>query len=100
MFMQCGIVERDRDSLRVLWFKDNDIDNDIVEYRFKRLPYGLNCSISMADYCLRKTADDNVGVSAAAIEAVKSSFYVDDGLISCKDAVEGRNCVNEIIALL
>ena len=99
--MQCGIVKRDRDSLRVLWFKDNDIDNDIVEYRFKRLPYGLNCSMSVADYCLRKTADDNiVGVSAAAIEAVKSGFYVDDGLISCKDADEGQKCVNEIIALL
>ena len=57
--------------------------------------------MSMADYCLRKTADDNVvGVSAAAIEAVKSSFYVDDGLISCKNVDKGQKCVNEIIALL
>ena len=101
MFKQCDIVERDRDSLRVLWFNNNDIDNDIVEYRFKRLPYSLNCSMSMADYCLRITVNDNVvRVSAATIEAVKSSFYDDDGLISCKDVAEGRKCVNEIIALL
>ena len=99
MFLQCGIVERDRDSLRVLWFNNNDIDNDIVEYKFKRLPYCLNCSMSMADYCLRKTVNDNV-VRISAIEAVKSSVYVDDGLISCKDVAEGRKCANEIIALL
>ena len=84
-------------TLRVLWFKDNDIGSDIVEYRLKRLPFGLNCSMSMADYCLRKTAYDNVGVSAEATEVIKSSFYVDDGLISCKDAAEGRKYV---IALL
>ena len=101
MFMQCEIVEQDRDLLRVLWFKDNDIANGIVEYRFKRLPFGLNYSMSMADCCLKKTADDNVVVILAeAIEAVKSSFYVDDGLISCKDAAKGRKCVNMIITLL
>ena len=101
MFMQCGIWEEDRDYLRILWFEENNIEGNIKEYRFKRLPFGLNCSMSMADYCLRKTAEENeVEVSAETVEVVKSSFYVDDGLVSCKSIAEGKKCVNELIALL
>ena len=32
MFLQCGIQECDRDLLRILWFKDSDIDKEIVHY--------------------------------------------------------------------
>ena len=101
MFLQCGIHECDRDLLRILWFKDNNIDNEIVEYRFKRLPFGLNCSMSMAEYCLKKTAVDNqTGASEKTVEAVNSSFYVDDGLISCCDLEEGKQIISEMIELL
>ena len=101
MFMQCGIWENDRDYLRILWFEENNIEGNIKEYRFKSLPFGLNCSMSMADYCLRKTAEENeVEVSAETVEVVKSSFYVDDGLISCKSIEEGKKCVKELITLL
>ena len=59
MFMQYGINKNNRDFLKTLGFDDHDIDGNIVAYRFKRLPFGLNCSMSMADYCLKKTASDN-----------------------------------------
>ena len=55
MFLQCGINKKDRNLLRILWFKDHDLNGPIVTVRFKRLPYGLNCSMSMANYC-RTTA--------------------------------------------
>ena len=101
MFLQCGIHECDRDLLQILWFKDNNIDNEIVEYRFKRLPFGLNCSMSMAKYCLKKTAVDNqTGASEKTVEAVNSSFYVDDGLNSCCDLEEGKQIISEMIELL
>ena len=59
MFMQCGINERYKDSLRIFWFCDHDLDGSITAYRFKRLSYELNCSMSIADYCLKRTVSDN-----------------------------------------
>ena len=98
MFLQCGIQECDRDLLRILWFKDNDIDKEIVDYRFKRLPFGLNCSMSIVEYCLKRTASDNE--THASAETVNSSFYVDEGLISCKSLEDGKPIVAELIKLL
>ena len=90
MFMQCGINEKDRDLLRILWFENHDFEAPVITYRFKRLPFGINCSMSMANYCLKKTATDNdVGASPETVDLVKNSFYVDDGLISCKNVEEG-----------
>lgn len=101
MFMQCGINEKDRDLLRILWFGNHDFEAPVVTYRFRRLPFGLNCSMSMADYCLKKTATDNdVGVSPETVNLVKNSFYVDDGLVSCKNVEEGKVRVSELVELL
>ena len=50
--------------------------------------------MSVAEYCLQKTASDNE--TNASAETVNSSFYVDDGLISCK----GLEDVKQIIAKL
>ena len=101
MFMQCGIKEEDRDLLRILWFENHDLEAPVVTYRFKRLPFGLNCSMSMADYCLKRTAVDNeVGASPETVNTVQNSFYVDDGLISCKNVIEGKARVSELVELL
>ena len=101
MFMQCGINEKDRDLLRILWFENHDFEAPVITYRFKRLPFGLNCSMSMADYCLKKTATDNdVRASPETVNLVINSFYVDDGLVSCKNVEEGKARASELVELL
>ena len=55
----------------------------------------------MAEYCLKMTASDNdANVSQETVDALCSSFYVDDGLISCSSVEEGKKCVSELFALL
>ena len=101
MFLQCGVNEKHRDLLRILWVENHDVDGQIVGYRFKRLPYGLNCSMSMANYCLKKTADENlINAADETVNLVHNSFYVDDGLISCGNVNAGRATVNELVPLL
>ena len=101
MFMQYGINKNNRDFLKTLGFDNHDIDGNIVAYRFKRLPFGLNCSMSMADYCLKKTASDNhTGASTKTINIIKYCFYVDDLLVSCKTLKEGKALAEEVVDLL
>ena len=57
--------------------------------------------MSMADYCLKKTATDNdVEASPETVNLVKNSFYVDDGLVSCKNVEEGKARASELVELL
>ena len=101
MFLQCGINEPVRNLLRIVWFKDHDLDAPIVTYRFKRLPFGLNCSMSMANFCLKYTMDKNeTGASAETIDSGKNSFYVDNCLMCCKTPEKARQMVNESVPLL
>ena len=101
IFLQCGINKKDRNLLRILWFKDHDLKRPIVTFRFKQLPYGLNCSISMANYCLKKTVHENVvGVSTQTLNAAADSFYADDGLVSCPDTKIAGTVTQELMQLL
>ena len=52
----------------------------------------------LAEYCLKRTASDNE--THASAETVNSSFYVNDGLISCKSLEDGKQIVAELIKLL
>ena len=45
MFLQIEIPANQRNLIRILWFKDGNLNGPIITLRFKRLPYGLNCSI-------------------------------------------------------
>ena len=60
--------------------------------------FGLNCSMSIAEYCLKRTASGNeTNAFAETVETVNSSFYVDDGLISCKSLEDGKQIVAELV---
>jgi len=41
-FLMIGIVEEDRDKLKFLWSENpNDVHSRIVQFRFKKLVFGL-----------------------------------------------------------
>jgi len=55
----------------------------------------------MADYCLKKTADDNIPcASEDTLNDVRNSFYVDNGLVSSKTVCEGKKKISELQLLL
>ena len=101
MFLQVGIPEQQRDLLRILWFKDNDLNGPIVTYRFKYLPYGLICSMSMAAHALSVIADKNqTQASPETVDMLRRNFYVDDGLGCAPNLETALKMATEIIALL
>ncbi|KAM4807850.1 uncharacterized protein WCC33_000269 [Rhinophrynus dorsalis] len=80
----CFIVCEDhRNFLRFLWHRNNNMDNEIMEYRMKVHVFGNSPSPAVATYGLRRTALDGekeYGVDARHF--VERDFYVDDGLKS------------------
>ena len=75
------IVEKEhRDFLRFLWYKDNDPDGPVVDYRMRVHLFGNTSSPAVATFGLRKTA--NVGEAEYGLDArefVERNFYVDEG---------------------
>ncbi|KAI3361663.1 hypothetical protein L3Q82_002029 [Scortum barcoo] len=80
----CFVVREDhRDFLRYLWYENNDINKNVVEYRMKVHVFGNSPSPAVAIYCMRRAAEN--GEKEHGSEArhfVERQFYVDNGLTS------------------
>ena len=59
MYYQVKVPLKDRDILRFLWSLDGVLDSELSEYRMTVHLFGGVWSSSAANYCLRRTADDN-----------------------------------------
>ncbi|XP_055012739.1 uncharacterized protein LOC129409873 [Boleophthalmus pectinirostris] len=83
MFYCFEVCEEHRDYLRYLWFEDNDITKNIIEYRMKVHVFGNSPSPAVAIYCMRQAAKEGEKEHGAdARQFVERQFYVDDGLTS------------------
>ena len=74
------------ESLRYLWWKEGDINSEIVDHEMCAYLFEGVSSPSSSNYALKKTAVDNsssFGVDAS--ETVMKNFYVDDLLKSVKN---------------
>ncbi|CAE1306091.1 unnamed protein product [Acanthosepion pharaonis] len=93
----CFLVKREhRDFLRFLWYKDNDPDKEIVEYRMKVHVFGNSPSPAVATYCLRKSVGGtHPECSPAVVQYVHRDFYVDDGLKSVPTVGEAISLLKE-----
>ena len=78
-FLQVGVCPKDRDLLRILWI----VDNQVIIYRFTRLPFGLNCSPFLLAAVMRHTLY-NSDMDEETRDQILSSFYVDDSVFSEK----------------
>ena len=93
----CFLVKREhRDLLRFLWYKDNDPEKEVIEYRMKVHVFGNSPSPAVATYCLRKSVEDgHLCDNPRVIRFVNRNFYVDDGLQSVKTATEAIALLEE-----
>eukprot|EP00079_Xenopus_tropicalis_P024746 XP_012817710.2 PREDICTED: uncharacterized protein LOC100485864 [Xenopus tropicalis] len=99
----CFLVREDhRDYLRFLWYKDHDIDKEVVEYRMRVHVFGNSPSPAVAIYCMRKaalTSAEQFGQDAKHF--VLRHFYVDDGLASASTpeiAIDILNNAKQMLA--
>ena len=83
MFYSFLVKEEHRDYLRFFWYRNNNPNEALIEYRMCAHVFGNSPSPAVATYCLRKTVED---ADSDVFDFVKNNFYVDDGLISLPDA--------------
>ncbi|CAM1329634.1 Uncharacterised protein r2_g3880 [Pycnogonum litorale] len=101
MYYQVKVPVSDRDMLRFVWPKDNDIDEELVEYRMMVHPFGGVWGSSTANYALRRTADDNRNRYPSEVSvSVLSDFYVDDWLMSTESAAKAITLVQSVKDIL
>ena len=59
LYYQCVVKPSDQEFFRLLWYKDNDINQPIVEYKMTRLSFGLLPAQSASLYCCDRAIQDN-----------------------------------------
>ena len=101
MFHQVLVEPRDCDALRFLWWPSEDLSGEMEEYRMTRHLFGATSSPSVANFCLRKTAELHQDeFNPVAIETVKRNMYVDDMMKSAKETSEAIGLVSQLRHLL
>lgn len=89
----CFYVRPDhRNFLRFFWHRNNQFDQEIVEYRMKVHVFGNRPSPAVAVYGLHQTAisaEETFGTDVK--DFVMNHFYVDDGLISLPSPEEATD---------
>ncbi|XP_063758758.1 uncharacterized protein LOC134877255 [Eleginops maclovinus] len=98
----CFVVREDhRNFLRFLWHRNNDLDDDVIEYRMCVHVFGNSPSPSVATYGLRRAAAE--GEREYGVEArlfVERNFYVDDGLLSVPSEQEAITLLHNTQGML
>ena len=89
------------DSLRFLWWRNGDLTQEMKEYPMVRHLFGATSSPSVANFCLRKTAqlyqeefDEEVK------ETVNRNMYVDDMMNSTSTTKKAISLASQLRKLL
>ncbi|XP_071085479.1 uncharacterized protein [Haliotis cracherodii] len=94
MFYCFQVREEHQNYLRFLWYKDNDPNRELIEYRMTVHVFGNSPSPAIATYGLRKTVETGKNTFGEDVEQfVKKDFYVDDGLTSTPNADQAVDLV-------
>ena len=101
MFHQVLVEPKDRDVLRFLWWPNADLSKELEEYRMIKHLFGGTSSPSVANFCLRKTAELNCKeFDDVTTETVKRNMYVDDLLKSTETTEKAIRLVRQLRELL
>ncbi|XP_068735428.1 uncharacterized protein [Montipora capricornis] len=101
MFHQVKVDPLDSDALRFLWRPNDDISAQPIEYQMEVHLFGSTSSPSCANFCIGKTAQDNIGnFSHRVIDTVLKNFYVDDCLKSVQSSCAAIDLRSQLCELL
>ncbi|XP_077969046.1 uncharacterized protein LOC144422908 [Styela clava] len=101
MFHRIRVNPPDCDSMRFLWWPNDDLSRDPVELKMLSHIFGCKSSPSVATFALRKVADDNLSnADSVTIETVNRNFFVDDCLKSLPTADQIVSLISQLRKLL
>ncbi|XP_064116597.1 uncharacterized protein LOC135222441 [Macrobrachium nipponense] len=98
MFYQVKVPKHQYNHLRFLWWPNGDISKELEEYWMKVHLFGAVSSPSIANYALRRVADEGNNLSSEVAHTIKRNFYVDDCLKSVPNANEASSLIAELTA--
>ena len=101
MFNNFHITPEFRDMTRFFWFKDNDSNKDIVQFRAVGHVFGCTSSPGVAAYCLKfATHLPYAQTYEKGGQYIRSSMYIDDGLSSAATPEEAVKTLQEATKIL
>lgn len=101
MFYMVKLHLSDRNFVKFLWFPNDDLNLNPVQYRLKVHPFGAKSSLSCANFALRQTVSaDDPTVDDRVRQIVLRSFYVDDMMQFFDDEYSAAKLVNNVTVLL
>ena len=101
MFSQVFVDKCDQDAFRFLWYPNDDLSQDPVDYRMQTHVFGARSSPCCAAYALRATAMDNLtNADDHVVRTVFKNIYVDDVCCSCKSVDAAISLVSQLSSLL
>ena len=101
MFHQVKVNPKDADALRFLWWPDDDLSQQPIEYKMEVRVFGSTSLPSCANFSLRRTALDKAGdFNHEVIDTVLKNVSVDDCLKSVKSSDAAINLRNQLRELL
>lgn len=101
MFLQVGVLDKDKRYLSFLWWPDGNLDLEPAVHQLNVHPFGATSSPFCATFALRKTAQVfSHAFSENCRSTVLHNFYVDDCLVSTSTVTEAIRLVEELRRML
>ena len=98
MYLCILIREEDRDFLRFVW-REN-ANEDLKEFRFKKVPFGLRDAPFIAQEAFKHHAAKHKDSHPEVAELVQDGRWVDDLLTSCHTKEEAKKLIKETTAVM
>ncbi len=89
MYRAIELAPTDRDLHRFVW--RSEPNDRIVDYRMKRVTFGVSASSFVANMSIKQNAEDYGNDYPQAANVVKTSFYVDDCLTGANSVQEASD---------
>ncbi|XP_015904856.2 uncharacterized protein [Parasteatoda tepidariorum] len=105
-FLQLSLHERNRDSTRFFWYRlsqdkaNPSFTDEIITYRFTRLPFGLACSPFLLCAATREVASKHVHEFPIAAPMIDKHLYMDDFVASAETESEIATLHKEVKELM
>ena len=100
MFHQVLVNEKDRSLLRLLWWEDHNINNNIVDFYMGVYVFGGTSLPSCCNYALkRKALDNEEKYQKKVTDTLRRNLYVDDLLTSVRDVNTAICLLHKVIKL-
>ena len=97
MYRAVELAEDDKDHHRFVW--RNRLDEPLVDYRMKRVTFGVSASSFAANMAVKQNAADFAHIYPRAAEVTAKSIYVDDCLTGAATVDEAVSLQVELQAL-